>query len=100
MKEKTETEVSNFFLTNEVKNVHAGMMIALPPTTVEDLPKDEPGGVGKRTFSSGARTADLARYPKHRHGPKKPKQPLSQRPIPTSLSTAKLLEEKRLRTKQ
>ena len=38
--EKTETEVSNFFLTIEVKNVHAGMMMA-------DCPRRR-GGSSKR----------------------------------------------------
>jgi hypothetical protein len=95
--EKTETEVSNFFLTNEVKNVHAGMMIALPPTTWKIFQEMSPAELATHLLE-WIRTADLARYPKHRHGPKKPKQPCPNAQF-QHVSTAKLLEEKRLRTK-
>jgi hypothetical protein len=95
--ETTETEVSNFFLTNEVKNVHAGMMIALPPKTWKIFQTMSPAELAAHLLQ-WARTADLARYPKHRHGPKKPKQPCPNAQF-HHVSTAKLLEEKRLRTK-
>jgi Transposase DDE domain len=95
--EKTETEVSTFFLTNEVKNVYAGMMVALPPPKWKIFQKMSPADMAAHLLR-WARTADLKRYPKHRHGPKKPKQPCPNAQF-QHVATAKLLEEKRLRAK-
>jgi len=92
--EKMEKEVSNFFLTNEVRNVYAGMMIALPPTTWKVFQRMSPAELASHLLR-WARSADLARYPKHRHGPKKPK-PRCPNAQFQHVSTAKLLEEKRL----
>ena len=95
--EKTETEVSNFFLTNEVKTVYGGMMIALPPKTWKIFQNMSLADLATHLLR-WVRTADLGKYPKQRHGPKKPK-----RPCPNAqfhhVSTAKLLEEQRLRKK-
>jgi hypothetical protein len=95
--EKTESEVSNFFLTNKVKNVYAGMMIALPPKTWRIFQSMSPADLATRLLR-WVQTADLEKYLKQRHGPKKPK-----RPYPNAqfhhVSTAKLLDEQRLRKK-
>lgn len=95
--EKTQTEVSNFFLTNEVKNIYGGMMIALPPKTWKIFQSMSTADLATHLLR-WVREADLGKYPKQRHGPKKPK-----RPCPNAqfhhVSTAKLLEEQRLSKK-
>ena len=97
MRRRRRPEVSNFFLTNEANNVYAGMMIALPPETWKIFQTMSLADLATHLLQ-WVRTADLARYPKHRHGPKKPKQPCPNAQF-QHVSTAKLLEEKRLRTK-
>ena len=74
--QKMETEVSNFFLTNEVNTVYGGMMIALPPKTwkiFQTMSLPDLAACLRRW----ARAADLERYPKQRHGPKKQKRNFS-----------------------
>ncbi len=95
--EKTQTEVSNYFLTNEVRNVYAGMMIALPPETWTIFQKMSSVDLAAHLIQ-WASAANLARYPKQRHGPRKPKQPCPNAQF-QHVSTAKLLEESRLRKK-
>ena len=59
--EKTETEVSNFFPRQRSQERPRGNDDRLAPDDVEDLLKDEPGGVGRRlTFSSGPEQPILA----------------------------------------
>jgi Transposase DDE domain len=95
--QKMETEVSNFFLTNEVNTVYGGMMIALPPKTwkiFQTMSLPDLAACLRRW----ARAADLERYPKQRHGPKKPKQACPNAQF-QHVSTAKLLAEQRLQKK-
>ncbi len=95
--QKMESDVSNFFLTNEVNTVYGGMMIALPPETWEifqTMSLVDLAGCLQRW----ARATDLGRYPRQRHGPKKPK-PVCPNAQFQHVSTAKLLEEKRLKKK-
>jgi hypothetical protein len=95
--EKAQTEVSSYFLTNEVRNVDAGMMIALPPESWKIFQQMSRADLAADLLRR-VRGANLAKYPKQRHGPKKPKQPCPNAQF-QHVSTAKLLEEKRLRSK-
>lgn len=89
--EVMETQVSNFFLTDEINTTYGGMMIALPPeewTVFQSMsPKDFAAQLRR-----WARTTDLANYPKHPRSPKKPKK---KRPNAQfqHVATARLLEE-------
>jgi Transposase DDE domain len=95
--EKTVTEVSSFFLADEVKTVYGGMMIALPPKEWEIFQSLTLVDLATH-LRQWARGADLSRYPKQRHSPKKPKRPRPNAQF-QHVSTAKLLEEQRLRKK-
>jgi hypothetical protein len=91
--EKARTEVSNYFLTNKVGNVYAGMMIALPPETWKIFEQMSWADLAADLLR-WVRGANLAKYSKQRHGPKKPKQPCPNAEF-QHVSTAKLLEKKR-----
>jgi DDE family transposase len=89
------TKVSNFFITDEISGTYRGMMIALPPEN----------WVVFQTMSLAAFAAqirrwagatDLNNYPKHPRSPKKPKRKLPNAQF-QHVSTAKLLDEQRLR---
>ena len=94
---KMEKEISNFFLTNEVKTVYGGMMIALPPPKWKRFQRMSLADLAAH-FRRWVRTADLAKYPKQPHGPKKPKKRCPNAQF-QHVSTAKLLAEQRLRKK-
>ena len=91
--EVLETQVSNYFLTDEINTVYGGMMVALPPPEWSVFQS-----MSSRDFAAHlrrwARTADLANYPKHPRAPNKPK---TKRPNAQfhHVATAKLLEEQR-----
>jgi hypothetical protein len=88
-----ETQVSNFFLTDEINTVYGGMMVALPPEewTVFRLMTVKDFAAQLRRWAKGV---DLAKYPKHARGPKKPqkKRPNAQF---QHVATAKLLAQQR-----
>jgi Transposase DDE domain len=94
--EVLKTEVSNYFLTDEINSNYSGMMIALPPKKWEVFQKLSTTAMAAQ-LKRWARSADLANYPKHPRGPKKPKQ---KRPNAQfhHVSTWKLLEERRQQT--
>jgi hypothetical protein len=88
--EKVESEVSNYYLADEIIGNYRGMMIALPPEKWEifatcDLP----------TFAQWLvnllRKAKLARFRKRPRGPKKPRQRRTRFTREKHISTAKLL---------
>jgi len=87
--ETMETNVSNYFLTDEISSVYGGMMIALPPDEWEEL-QTLPVASLARYLSRWARTANLDNYPKH---PRAPKKPPARKPNAQfqHVSTAKLL---------
>jgi Transposase DDE domain len=91
--EVMKTEVSDFFLTDEINGNYRGMMVALPPTEWEIFQTLTIKEMAAQ-LTRWARCADLANYPKHPRGPKKPK-----RKCPNAqfhhVSTWKLLEERR-----
>lgn len=93
--EVMEKQVSNFFLTDEINTVYAGMMIALPPENWTVFQSMSPKAFAARLLR-WARTADLANYPKHPRGPKKPKKKRAKAQF-QHVATAKLLEEAKQR---
>lgn len=95
---KMEKEISNFFLTNEVKSIYGGMMIALPPTRWKIFQRMTSADLAAQ-LCRWARTADLAKYPKQPHGPRKPKPKCPNAQF-QHVSTAKLLAEQKLRKKR
>ena len=71
--EALKTDVSDYFLTDEINGNYRGMMIALPPEEWEvfqTLPTKPMAAQLKRW----ARGTELENYPKHPRGPKKPKK--------------------------
>jgi IS4 transposase len=83
-------ELSGYYLALEVKQVHSGMMIALPPeqwAAIARLPV--PGLAG--LLQELAAQVDLERYRKSRRGPKKPPSPKSRYKNGGHVSTHKLL---------
>jgi hypothetical protein len=88
---KVETEVSNYFLTDEISGVYKGMMIALPPADWEIF-QAMPATQLASHLRRWARTADLTSYPKH---PSRPKKPKARRPNAQfkHVATAELLDE-------
>ena len=90
--ETVETQVSNFFLTNEIQQMYGGMMVALPPDTWECF-QTMPVADLARHLRRWAEAADLTKYPKQPRGPKKPR-PKRPNAKFQHVSTAKLLADK------
>lgn len=86
-------EMSAYYMALEIKQVHEGMMIALPP---EDWTIFRTMSVA--TFAAGlkkmAAHMDLDYYRKSKRGPKKPPPPMDQYRNGGHVSTYKLLREK------
>jgi hypothetical protein len=95
--EVLKTEVSDYFLTDEINGNYRGMMVALPPEKWEIFQKLGVAAMATQ-LKRWAHSADLANYPKHPRGPKKPnrKRPNAQF---QHVSTWKLLEERRQQTR-
>lgn len=90
--EKKADELSGYYLALEVKQVHAGMMIAIPPAHWEVF-----AGMTVRTFAATlqkiATHVDLERYRKSPRGPKKLPPKKSRYQNGGHVSTHKLLTE-------
>lgn len=85
---KSETEISGYYLADELAGTSRGMMIAIDPASWSVF-----GGMCEDEFVRVLRTlakgVKVSRYRKHRRGPKKPQPPRTQgKP---HLSTARLL---------
>lgn len=96
--ETLETKVSNFFLTNEISGAYDGMMVAVPPEEWLVFQAIRPKDLAAQ-LRCWAGAIDLASYPKHPRGPKKPKR---KRPNAQfqHVSTAKLLAVESLQQKR
>jgi len=90
---KVETEVSNYFLTDEISSVYKGMMIALPPVNWEIFQAMPAAGLASH-LRRWARTADLENYPKHQSRPKKTKAPCPNAQF-KHVATSELLDKSR-----
>jgi hypothetical protein len=91
--EEEADEMSAYYMALEIKQVHEGMMIALPP---EDWTIFRAMSVA--TFAAGLKTMaahmNLDYYRKSKRGPKKPPPPKDQYQNGGHVSTYKLLKEK------
>lgn len=91
--EAVQSKISSYFLMLEISEVHAGMMIALPPEEWTDFQEMSAAQLAKQLLH-WAKNANLKKYPKSPRGPKKPK---AKRPNAQfkHVSTAKLLAAER-----
>jgi Transposase DDE domain len=88
--EKVETDLSRYFVSDEIGQVYRGMMVALPPeewTAFRHMSFKEYVSFLKRL----ARHVDFERYPKAHRGPKKAKPDRHYDPNQPHVSVAKLL---------
>jgi hypothetical protein len=88
--EEQADELSGYYLALEVKQVHEGMMIALPPTCWEDMARMKPRAFA-RLLKAIAGHVDLDQYRKTPRGPKKPPPKKSRYRNGGHVSTHKLL---------
>jgi IS4 transposase len=90
---KEADEMSAYYMTLEFKQVHEGMMIALPPDTWRFFRT-----MNIATFAAALKKmavhVDLDYYRKSKRGPKKPPPPMDQYRNGGHVSTYKLLREK------
>jgi hypothetical protein len=87
--DEVEEKVSNYHLAQEVATTYEGMMIAIPPSGWEIFP-----GLGEAEMVAFLRVAAsqawLAKYPRSKHGPKKPRPKRTGR-FSDHVATARLL---------
>src|SRR5262249_11233979 len=86
-------DLSGYYMALEVKQVHEGMMIALPPACWEVFARMEVRRFAK-TLQDIAAHADLERYRKSPRGPKKPLPPKDRYQNGGHVSTHKLLTDR------
>lgn len=93
-----ETELSNYYITNEISRVHGGMTLAVPEqewSAFQTMPPAKLATLLTRWISK----ADLSKYPKSPRGPKKPKRKLPNAQF-QHVATSRLLEKQRLAKKR
>ena len=94
--EKVETDLSRYFMAEEIGQVYRGMMVALPPdewAIFRDMSNSEYVAFLKRL----AQNVDWQRYPKAHRGPKKPPCKRHYDPEHPHVSVAKLLLARKLK---
>lgn len=91
-RDEVEEQVSTYHLAQEVAATYAGMMIAIPPQEWEDF-----RGMSVEAMAGFLREAAsqawLAKYPRSKHGPKKPRPKRTGR-ITDHVATARLLDKR------
>lgn len=90
-------EVSGYYLADEIAGTHRGMMIAIPEdewAVFADLP---PSAMGRVLLGLAAKVR-LAKFRKHRRGPKRPQPKRASGAKVSHVSTAKLLAERKRRS--
>jgi hypothetical protein len=90
-RDEVEEKASNYHLAQEVATTYAGMMIAIPPRVWEvfqEMSVEAMAGF----LREAANQAWLAKYPRSKHGPKKPRPKRAGR-ITDHVATARLLDE-------
>ena len=87
--DEVEGKVSNYHLVQEVATTYAGMMIAVPPSELGGLPGVSEGQMAE-FLREAAGQAWLAKYPRSKHGPKKPRPKRTGR-FSDHVATARLL---------
>jgi hypothetical protein len=93
-----ETTLSNYYMTDEIRSVYRGMMIALPPEEWKELQTLSIAEFSK-LLRRWASCIELGDYRKHTRGPKKP-QPKRPNAKFRHVSTKKLLDEAKLKKKR
>ena len=88
--EEEADELSGYYLALEVKQVHEGMMIAIPPSCWDKIARLKTRPFAK-TLMTIAAHADLGQYRKSPRGPKKPPRKKSRYRNGGHVSTHKLL---------
>ena len=94
--EKVETDLSRYFVSDEIGQVYRGMMVALPPeewALFRRMSFEEYVAFLKRL----ARNVDFERYPKAHRGPKKAKPKRHYDPDHPHVSVAKILLARKLK---
>ena len=91
-REAVETEVSNYYLGNEVASTYEGMMIAVPPAEWKPFQK-LPTGEMADFLREVASQAWLAKYPRTVRGPKRPPPKRTSGKTNHHVSTARLLHK-------
>jgi Transposase DDE domain len=86
-------ELSGYYMALEIKQVHEGMMIALPPESWE-LFANMSAKMFAKTLKEIAKHVDLKMYRKSRRGPKKPRPKMDRYKNGGHVSTHKLLTAK------
>jgi IS4 transposase len=92
--EKEADDLSGYYLALEIKQVHEGMMIALPAETWQVF-QSMTSKQFARVLKEIAGHADLARYRKSRRGPKKPPPKRTKHSNGGHVSTHKILTERK-----
>ena len=91
--EVVEADVSGYYVADEIKRVHDGMMIAIPEdewVVFHDLTPVELAGV----LVQLAEAVRLPKYRKHPRGPKKPKPEKQSGAKIKHVATAKILTDR------
>jgi IS4 transposase len=91
-RDEVEAKASNYHLVQEVATTYAGMMIAIPPREWEVFQGMSVEAMAE-FLREAASQAWLAKYPRSKHGPKKPRPKRTGR-ITDHVATAKLLNER------
>ena len=87
-------EISGYYVANEIKRMHDGMMIAIPEdewVVFHELAPVELAGV----LVELAKAVQLPKYQKHPRGPKKPKPRKQSGAKIKHVSTARILEARK-----
>lgn len=90
--------LSAHYLAEEIRETDRGLMIAVPPETWTALRADTPATLARLLRTIAARV-DLTRYAKAPRGPKKPPPKMARYRNGLHLSTQRLLDEHKRRTK-
>jgi len=90
--ETVDDEVSVYYLANEVAQTYRGMMIALPADYWTKTYASLTPSQLARELVRIAKTINLARYRKHKRGPKKKTKPMNKKHR-GHISTARVLQE-------
>jgi IS4 transposase len=89
---EVETKTSNYHLVQEVATTYAGMMIAVPPAEWEVFQGMSVGEMAE-FLREAASQAWLAKYPRSKRGPKKPRPKRIGGKITDHIATARLLND-------
>jgi len=96
--ERVENEVSSYYVANEIRANMPGMAIAIEREVWDSFQNMRPAALAREIVRWAAR-ARLGAFTKHPRGPKKPVPKRTRFPDKTHVSTARLLEESRRKSR-